>query len=85
MADPSKRQLIFAAFRTRLKLITIANGYQTDAGKNVFIGESVRLAEDDVTHAIAVDILKDIIVKQESGPAPTETGAKAKIPEFRST
>lgn len=66
----SKRQLIFAAVVPRLQLITIENEYQTDAGKNVFIGESVTLAEDDATHAIAVDILEDRIVRQESGPTP---------------
>ena len=50
----SRRQLILEAFRDRVQDITVATGYQTDAGKTVLLGEVPDLGPDDPDVAIAI-------------------------------
>lgn len=54
MITATQRQLILTALVGQLQLITIANGYNTDAGLAVYLGVSVDLGEDDADVAIAV-------------------------------
>ena len=65
----STRQLIVEAFRDRLELILIASGYDTDAGQDVFLGESVTFGPDDADQGIAIDVQEDD-VSQSMGPIP---------------
>lgn len=51
---PVRRQEILREFIERLETIAVANGYQTDAGQTLFIGETPALGEDDPAAAIAV-------------------------------
>lgn len=51
---PIRRQEILREFIERLGAITKANGFQSDAGETVFIGEAPDLGEDDPTTAIAI-------------------------------
>lgn len=50
----SVRQQILAAIQARLQAIQIANGFQTDAGSLVFLGESPQLGTDDPIAAVAI-------------------------------
>ena len=65
----STRQLILEEVLRRLELITIANGYETNAGDNVFLMEEVVLGSDDATHAIAVDVQPSEADDLALGPA----------------
>lgn len=51
---PSRRQLILEALRDRVEVIATAAGYETDAGRAVFVGEAPDLGEDDPDQAIAL-------------------------------
>ena len=55
----SSRRLILEELRRRLLLIQIDNGFATDAGSFVFLGETVQLSPDDTTQAIAIDVQED--------------------------
>lgn len=55
----SKRQLALTELQTRLQNITVAKGYQTDAGDLIFIGEAPALGESDPTEALAIVIQPD--------------------------
>ena len=55
----SKRQQILAEFVNRLYEITIANGFQTDAGQLVFIGERPVLGPSDPDASIDVVVSTD--------------------------
>lgn len=52
----SLRQQIIEAFLARIQRITVENGYDTNAGERVFLGESPELGEDDPPNAIAIVI-----------------------------
>lgn len=56
---PTLRQTILADAVNRLAEIAISNGFQTDAGANVFIGDKVDLGQDDPDEAIAIVLLED--------------------------
>ncbi len=53
------RQLILAAFLAAVREITIANGFATDAGNTVYIGETAQLGDDDPDQAIALVVDDD--------------------------
>lgn len=53
MAVPM-RQRILEAFMARIQQITVENGYETDAGSRVYLGETPELGEDDPINAIAI-------------------------------
>lgn len=55
----SRRRLILEAFRDRVVEIQKVNGYLTDAGKTVFLGENPKLGPDDPDTAIALVIGDD--------------------------
>lgn len=50
----SLRRQILEAFRTRLLEIRTNNGFLTDAGLTIFLGERVTLGEDDPDTALAI-------------------------------
>jgi hypothetical protein len=49
-----RRQLILAEFVERLRVVSVANGFQTDAGEALYIGETPSLGPDDPAAAIAI-------------------------------
>lgn len=55
----SRRQLILEAIRTRLEAIQIDDGFQTNAGSQLFMGEAPTLGEDDPDVAIAIVVGDD--------------------------
>lgn len=59
----SRRQAVLEAVVARLQAIEVANGYATDAGQTVFLGEAPALGPDDPPVAIAV-------VARDTQPAP---------------
>lgn len=61
MPDPSRRQTLLELIRTRLQGIHVNDGFFTDAGATVFLGEKPELGENDADVAIAV------LVGDESG------------------
>src|SRR5688572_28477953 len=63
MASPN-RQLIIEALRDRLKVIEVANGFTTDAGRALFVGETPELGDTDPDAAIAMVIREDQITYQ---------------------
>lgn len=50
----SRRQRIIEALAQRVKMITVANGFATDAGLTVFLGEEPQLGPDDPDVALAL-------------------------------
>lgn len=56
---PSVRQAALALLVSRVELISVANGYQTNAGEHVSVGETVTLGPDDPEASIAVLIAPD--------------------------
>jgi hypothetical protein len=54
MSIPVAR-MILMKMRDTVKGIQVANGYQTDAGLTVFLGEAPVLSENDATVAIAIE------------------------------
>lgn len=54
-----KRQAILEALRDRLEAITTANGFRTNAGQTVCLGETPALGPDDATVAIAIVVGDD--------------------------
>lgn len=55
----TRRRAILEAFLARLQGITVANGYATNAGLQVFLNETPELGEDDPPTAIAVVVDDD--------------------------
>lgn len=51
---PTRRQQILAAVIARLTVIEMANGFQTDAGATVTLGDVVALGPDDPVTVIGV-------------------------------
>lgn len=60
----STRRLILEAFRDRVAQIHKFNGYNTDAGKTVFLGEAPILGPDDPDTAIALVVGEDELGEQ---------------------
>lgn len=69
MAAASARKQILETVLSRLAAITRANGYETDAGQSVIVGE-IAIGPDDVDAAIAV-------VPGETGPLSQRQLSKA--------
>lgn len=66
MPDPSVRQtLLEGLFRTRLQAIQVDDGYFTDAGSNVFLGEAPRFGPDDAATALAIVVADDELLKAQ--------------------
>ena len=59
MSDPSRRQQILEALKGRLETIQVANGFNTDGGLSVFLGELPALGPDDPDVAIAMVVGDD--------------------------
>lgn len=57
----SVRQAVLTEILARLAAITVANGYQTDAGQEIFIGELPTLGPDDAAAVIAVLVRDDAV------------------------
>ena len=55
MADAARRDAIVAAIVTRLKGILVASGYQTDAGRSVFLWRTTPLGSAEVPGIILRD------------------------------
>lgn len=55
----STRLDILNAIRTRLALIRTANGYNTEAGALIFLGEQVTLGSSDPAEALAIEVRDD--------------------------
>ena len=53
MTDSVAKKILLA-LRSRLEMITLANGYQTDAGRNVMIGQRLADHRADILPAIRV-------------------------------
>lgn len=60
MPEPSRRELILAALLERIEAIRTTNGFNSDAGTRVFLGESPVLGPDDPDAAIAVVVGDDV-------------------------
>jgi len=54
IATPTRRERILDAITERLVAISIANGFRTDLGKVIVVGEIPRFGPDDPTQALAV-------------------------------
>jgi len=57
----SRRQDIIDELKDRLDNITVANGYQTDAGALVLVGQAPALSETDPQQALALIIGADSV------------------------
>lgn len=55
----SNRQELLEAFKTRVSAIAKADGFQTDAGLTVFLGDTPALGPDDPPEAIAIVVGDD--------------------------
>ena len=55
MADAARRDGIVVAIVTRLKGILVASGFQTDAGRNVFLWRTTPLGANEVPGCIVRD------------------------------
>lgn len=60
----SRRQQILEALRTRCRAIKKADGFATDAGKVVFLGEAPALGPDDPESAVALVVGDDVVSYQ---------------------
>jgi hypothetical protein len=63
----SRRADLLSAFVARLEAITVANGYETNAGQAVYLNETPALGPDDPAVAIAVLIGDDVIRATQPG------------------
>lgn len=82
MTKTPERVRILQACVDRLGLITTANGYETDAGLLVTIGELIELGADDPDVAISVvpgDDTKTFDAKKSSLELPIELQAVTKV------
>lgn len=55
----TRRHRALAEIGRRLRLISVSNGFRTDAGAAVFLGEDATLGPDDNAAAIAVAVPQD--------------------------
>lgn len=55
----SRRHRALSALRDRLQAISVANGYRTDAGQALFMGQDAELGPDDARAAIALAVAAD--------------------------
>ncbi len=62
----SRRQLILTALATLLETITIADGFNTDAGNNVMLGQDVELGDNDPDAAILISPLTERFVPNQT-------------------
>ena len=60
----STRQQALAVLELRLSLIRLDNGYQTDAGSRIFIGENPVLGENDPEATLAIVVREDTLGHQ---------------------
>lgn len=60
----SKRQSVLVALVDRLSVITVDGGFETDAGRQVFINESPDLGPDDPVTAVAIVSREDVATWQ---------------------
>ena len=67
MATPSKRQRILEAIRCRLVEIRVENGFQTDLGFNVLLGEVPAFGPDDPEQVLAILPREDQVDAQQLG------------------
>lgn len=56
----NEAKTILEYVRDRLELIQVANGYNTDAGLAVLLGESVNLGPDDANSALLIELGDDV-------------------------
>jgi hypothetical protein len=63
VTQASQRQLILAELADRLAGITQSEGYNTDAGLNIVVGETPELTKDDPPDALAIIIGDDVKTK----------------------
>lgn len=61
MSEPSRRQLILEAIKGRLEAIKKSDGFQTDAGCNVFLHEAPAFGPDDPQSGIAIVVADDAV------------------------
>jgi len=54
MPDPSRRRRLYEVYRDRVSVICQLNGFATEAGRLVVVGEVPNLGPDDPDDAIAV-------------------------------
>lgn len=59
MSYTSKRQAAVAVILARLEEITVENGFATDAGENVSLGETPQLGPDDPDVALSILVQDD--------------------------
>jgi hypothetical protein len=62
----SRRQRILEALKARVEAITIANGFQTDIGLTVLLGETPTFGPDDATQVLAILPGEDQILGQQA-------------------
>jgi len=77
----SRRYRALETLRTRLGAISVANGFRTDAGLLLFMGEDVELGPDDGMSAIAVGVRPDEVRYQGenvTSVVPVEVAALVK-------
>lgn len=65
----TRRALIIAALVARVSTITVANGFETNGGELVFVGEASALGADDPDQALAVVIGDEDLAWQLPGKA----------------
>lgn len=70
--QPSKRQAAIAELVRRLEFITKANGYNTDAGEHIFLGEAPAFGEGDPPEALAI-LIDDDSPQTNGGVVRTRT------------
>jgi hypothetical protein len=58
------RQHILEALKGRVEAIQVVDGFATDAGLSVFLGERPRLGPDDPEIAIAIVVFDDVVKSQ---------------------
>lgn len=61
-----RRARILQALLARLQVITLANGFATDAGQQLFMGAVPNLGPDDPPAAIAIVVQPDVIQAQQN-------------------
>jgi hypothetical protein len=76
---PSQRQLILEEFRRRLQQISVANGFDTDAGAQVFLGEIPAFGPDDPDTAVAIEVGDDTPAVQALGDRLTPSAEEFAI------
>ena len=78
----SRRQQVVEVIRERLQAITVANGFNTEAGAQVFLNESPAFGPDDPDVAVAVVIGEDdpaVLGEHVLCRVPLEIQALAKV------